>query len=190
MNWERLEKCDQIVLSHIVDGNYHDALEAMVGGYQHVMVGFCTNMIGDQTQAEETAQEIFCVAFQAMPRYRQAASIRTWLFAIARKQCFKVMRTQRRRGRIERERLSLIAERSHRDPALAPEEDPEIAVRELRQALQRLDKAERSLLLMRYDSELQISELAHILGISVASVRRRLARALDHLREVLTDDPR
>jgi RNA polymerase sigma-70 factor (ECF subfamily) len=190
MNWESLESCNQIVLSHIADGNYRDALEAMVLGYQNAMVGFCTNMLGDQIQAEETAQEIFCVAFQAMPRYRQTASVRTWLFSIARKQCFKFMRTQRQRGRIERERQTLIAEGSHRDPSLSPEDDPEAEVREVRQALQQLDKAERSLLLMRYDSGLQITDLAHILGISVSTVRRRLARALDHLREVVNDDPR
>ena len=190
MNWRSLEKYDQIVLSRLVDGDYAGALEALVLGYQHIMVGFCTNMLGDQTQAEETSQEIFCVAFQAMPRYRQAASVRTWLFSIARKQCFKALRTQHRRGRIERERESLIADRIHRDPDLSPEDDPDAAVREIRQALLKLDKSERSLLLMRYDSELKITELAHILGISAASVRRRLARALDQLREAVKDDPR
>ena len=40
---------------------------------------------------------------------------------------------------------------------------------------------------MRYDTGLLLADVAHILGISEASVRRRLARALQHLREVMND---
>lgn len=190
MNWESKERDEQIILSHIADRNYRDALEVLVSVYQNAMIGFCTNMLGDLTQAEETAQEIFCVAYQALPRYRQTASVRTWLFSIARKQCFRVLRKRRQRSRIERERQSLIAERSHRTPSLSPEDDPETEIRVIHRGLEQLNKAERSLLLMRYDSGLLITDLSHILGISVASVRRRLARALDHLREVVSNDPR
>lgn len=190
MNWENLRSCDQSARQHIDDGNYRDALEVLVLGYQKIIIGFCTNMLGDQTQAEEVAQEVFLATFQAMPRYRQDASVRTWLFAIARKCCYKFIRSRRQRGRIQRQRQALIAERSHRDPPLSPENDPEIPLQEIRQALQKLNKSDRSLLLMRYDSGLQITDLAHILGISVASVRRHLAQALDHLREVVNDDIR
>jgi DNA-directed RNA polymerase specialized sigma24 family protein len=43
---------------------------------------------------------------------------------------------------------------------------------------------------MRYDTGLTLSEMAHILGVSEAGVRRRLARALQDLRrEVVEHDP-
>lgn len=190
MNWEHLRCCDQSVRQNIADGNYRDALEVLVSGYQMTIIGFCTNMLGDQTLAEEVAQDVFLATFIAMPRYREAASIRTWLFAIARKCCYKFIRSRRQRSRIQQQRQALIAERSHRDPPLPPEQNPEIPLQQIRQALQKLSKADRSLLLMRYDSGLQIADLAHIFGISVASVRRRLAKALDHLREIVNDDIR
>jgi DNA-directed RNA polymerase specialized sigma24 family protein len=40
-----------------------------------------------------------------------------------------------------------------------------------------LDRLQRALLLMRYDTGLTLAEIAHILGVSEAGVRRRLARA-------------
>ncbi len=188
MNWESLRAYDETVRHEMAGGNYRNALEALVCGYQHILIGFCANMLGDQEPAEELAQDVFLAAFRAMSGYRGEASVRTWLFAIARKQCYKALRKRRQRGRIEREKQEIIAEQVHRTPTGSPEENLETEFWRIRQGLNRLDKGERSLLLMRYDTGIQITELGHILGISVASVRRRLARALDHLREVINDD--
>jgi RNA polymerase sigma-70 factor (ECF subfamily) len=185
MDWEKLKADDDIVQGDIAAGNFRGALETLVRGYQHVMVGFCTNMLGDADQAEEMAQEVFLAAYTAMPRYRQEASVRTWLFAIARKQCLKALRNRRRRHRLERDRQSIIADTAHRDPSPLPGEDVEVRVQLVKQSLNQLSKAERALLMMRYDAALPVADMAHILGMSLASVRRRLVRALQHLREVM-----
>ena len=46
-------------------------------------------MLGDAAHGEEVAQEVFLGAYAAMLRFRQEASLRTWLLAIARKQCLR-----------------------------------------------------------------------------------------------------
>lgn len=185
MNWETLRSHDERIQRDMAAGNFRAALETLAQGYQHVMVGFCTNMLGDPDQAEEVAQEVFLAAYSAMPKYRQRASVRTWLFAIARKQCLKAFRNWRRRRDLQRERQDVIAEEVHRVPPPPPGEEIESRVVLVRNGLQRLDKAERALLLMRYDAGLPIADIAHILGISIASVRRRLGRALQHIREII-----
>jgi RNA polymerase sigma-70 factor (ECF subfamily) len=114
--------------------------------------------------------------------------VRTWLFAIARKQCLKAIRNRRRRRRLEQDQRQTIAATAHRDPPVPPSEDPEALVQLVSQGLRRLDKAERALLMMRYDTGLPIADMADILGISVATVRRRLAAALQRLRGVLHRD--
>ena len=57
----------------------------------------------------------------------------------------------------------------------------------VRQALDRLGSAERTVLLLRYETGLTLVEVAHVLGRSEASVRRQLARALAQLRTVLEE---
>lgn len=188
MNWERQRTYDETIQYDLAVGNFRGALETLVLGYQHVMVGFCANMLGDTDQAEEIAQEVFLAAFRAMPHFRRQASIRTWLFAIARKQCLKTIRNRRRRGNLEREKRNLIAETVHRDPGKPLGEEPEVQIQLVRQSLNELNSTERALLMMRYDAGLPITDVAHILGISVASVRRRLTKALQHLRKVMCDD--
>jgi len=96
MEWITYEACDDSVQRLIAQGAYRPALEALVQGYQHVIVRCCTAMLGDAAHGEEITQEVFLGAYAAMARFRQDASICTWLFAIARKQCLKALRDRRR----------------------------------------------------------------------------------------------
>ena len=187
MDWNEQRACDDDVHRALACGAFPEALEALVKGYQHAVVGFCVNMVGDAHHGEDIAQEVFLAAHKALPRFRQQASVRTWLFAIARYQCLKALRNSRRRRRLELERRETIAAAAHRNVPDSLQQDPELQLRLVRQGLARLGKHERALLLMRYDTGLLIADMAHILGISEASVRRRLAGALQNLREVMSD---
>jgi RNA polymerase sigma-70 factor (ECF subfamily) len=188
MNWERLQPHDEAILNDIADGDYRRALGTLVRGYQQSIVGFCHNMLGDDAWAEETAQDIFLDAYQAMPRFRQQASVRTWLFAIARKKCLQVRRNRDRRGRIQQDKQEIIAQSAHREPPVATEDDAETILQRVRQSLEKLPNAERELLTMRYDTGLSVADIAQIRSISMATVRRRLARALETLREVIDSE--
>lgn len=185
MNWDRLRHDDDAIQNDLSDGNYRRALETLVQTYQHAVVGFCHNMLGEAAQAEEVAQEVFLDAYKAMPHFRQRSSVRTWLFAIARKKCLQTLRNRERRRRIARDQQVYIAAQAHREPSSLPGDDPEDAARRVRQGLDQLSHEERSFLIMRYDIELSIADMAQLLGISMATVRRRLARALTRLREVI-----
>ena len=188
MKWEPLRPYDETIRRHLAAGAFREALEALVRGYQHVVVGFCTNMLGDPTQGEEVAQEVFLAAYRAMPGFRGHASIRTWVFAIARKQCLKMRRDRGRRRRLEQAQQHTIATTVHRQPPPAEGDNPEVRLRLVQHGLTQLDKAQRALLLMHYDTGLAVAEIAPLLGISAVSVRRRLARALQRLREVIGHD--
>jgi RNA polymerase sigma-70 factor (ECF subfamily) len=188
MKWEQLRTYDETIRRNFAAGDFREALDTLVRGYQHVVVGFCTNMLGDTTLGEEVAQEVFLSAYRAMPAFRGQASVRTWLFAIARKQCLKALRDRGRRRRLEHDQQQTIASTVHRQPPFPEDEDPEVRLRLVKQGLSQLDKTERALLLMHYDTGLPVADIAHILGIAPVSVRRRLARALQRLREVIHHD--
>ena len=173
----------------VARGDYRSALEALVGGYQHLIVRYCVAMLGDAGQGEEVAQEVFLGAYAALPRFRREASVRTWLLAIARKQCLKALRDRRRRRHLEEAQRQAIAREAHRAPPDPAEEDPETLRRRVRQGLDRLGPAERTVLLLRYETGLTLAEVAHVVGRSEAGVRRQLARALAQLRRVLEAAP-
>jgi RNA polymerase sigma-70 factor, ECF subfamily len=187
--WDASQTGDDQVQRLMAQGDYRAALEALVRGYQHLIVRHCTAMLGDAAYGEEVAQEVFLGAYAALPRFRQEASLRTWLLAIARKQCLKVLRDRQRRRRLEEDRQYDIAGSAHRALPDPFAEDPEVLRQRVRQALERLGPTERTVLLLRYETGLTLMEVAHIVGRSEAWVRRQLARALAQLRAVLEEGP-
>src|SRR4029453_15757423 len=98
--WDDVAPWESQVRAALSVGAVQRAMEALVLGYQHAVVGYCTHMLGGATpeEVEEVAQDIFLAAYQALPRFQQQASGRTWLFAIAHNRCLTYRsRTQRRR---------------------------------------------------------------------------------------------
>jgi RNA polymerase sigma factor (sigma-70 family) len=96
--WDQLRSCDATVQTALAAKDFQRALELLVHGYQDIVIGFCCNMLGNRELGEEVAQKAFLAVYEAMPGYRQEASIRTWLFAIVRRLCLKERQhTQRRR---------------------------------------------------------------------------------------------
>jgi len=83
--WDKLQCVDERVEAAISKGDFRGAWTVLVKAYLPKVVGFCTLHLRDQKVAEEVAQEVCIVAYQAMPRYKPTASVRVWLFAIARK---------------------------------------------------------------------------------------------------------
>jgi RNA polymerase sigma-70 factor, ECF subfamily len=187
--WDVSQTGDDQVWRLVAQGDYRAALEALVRGYQHLIVRHCTAMLGDAGHGEEVAQEVCLGAYAAMPRFRRETSIRTWLLAIARKQCLKALRDRQRRRRVEEDRQYDIASGAHRAPPDPFGEDPKVLRQRVRQGLDRLGAAERTMLLLRYEKGLTLMEVAHIVGRSEAGVRRQLARALEQLRVVLDEGP-
>lgn len=184
MKWDNHQILDDRVQAFMADGDFRGALEALVRGYQNAVVGFCIRMLGEAAQGEEVAQEVFLAAYKAMPHFRQQASVRTWLFTIARKQCLQALRDRSRKARKHHEDREAIVERAHVYQQKTPEERllEEEELKLLEHGLSKLGKKERAPLIMRYETGLSIAEIAKVLGISVPSVYRRLSQALQQLR--------
>ena len=80
----------------------------------------------------------------------------------------------------------------HSDADGAPGADGLLAARRraerVRDALERLKPSERDALVLRYEADLSFREVAAACGIDEAAARKRVSRALEHLRADLPDD--
>jgi RNA polymerase sigma factor (sigma-70 family) len=133
--------------------------------------------------ADELAAETFAVAFRNWDRLDPERPVRPWLYGIA-------ANLMRHHWRKERRMLRAYA-RSGVDPVFADEDaaveraDADARHRELATALAGLRKDEREILLLRAWAELTDSEIADALGLPIGTVKSRLSRARDRLRNQL-----
>ena len=134
--------------------------------------------------AEDFTAETFLRAVRAADRYDASrAGVQTWLLTIAR----NVLIDERRSARVRRQvGIDELRDLSMDEPS--PEE------RMLRReevgaamtAMGGLNSEDRELLSLRFGGELEIAELAQMLDVPPGTVRTRLWRALERLREQMT----
>ena len=134
--------------------------------------------------AEDFTAETFLRAVRAADRYDPSrAQVQTWLLTIAR----NVLIDERRSARVRRQ----VGIDELRDLAM---DEPSPEERMLRReevgaamtAMGALGNDDRELLSLRYGGELDIAELADLLEVPAGTVRTRLWRALERLREHMT----
>jgi RNA polymerase sigma factor (sigma-70 family) len=126
--------------------------------------------------ADELAAETFAVAFRNWERLDPARPVRPWLYGIA-------ANLMRHHWRKERRMLRAYA-RTGVDPVFA-EDKPAEDTRELASALAELRRDEHEILLLHAWAELTDSEIADALGIPAGTVKSRLSRTREKLRNRL-----
>jgi RNA polymerase sigma factor (sigma-70 family) len=126
--------------------------------------------------ADELAAETFAVAFRNWERLDPERPVRPWLYGIA-------ANLMRHHWRKERRMLRAYA-RTGVDPVFA-EDKPAEDTRELASALAELRRDEREILLLHAWADLTDSEIAAALGIPAGTVKSRLSRTREKLRNRL-----
>ena len=167
------------------------ALDGLVRQYQPEIIGFCVEMLqGTGIQGEDIAQEVFVAAYTTMPHFEARASLRTWLYRIARNRCAHVLRDETRHLQSLATHHEPVMHGAHRAAELSPEQQlqhqEELA--QVHASLTQLREADRTMLILTYMRELTTEQIAEILMIAPQQVRLRRSRALQRLRMVVNHD--
>ena len=165
---------DERLMNAFSQGNA-DAFNELFRRYQQPIFGFFRRRVAEAPQAEELAQDTFLGLIRSAGNYRPSATFRTYLYAIA----FNVLRAHRRRAMFR----SMFSSTKEEEPSIRNSLAEEIV---LRDALNRLGRVDREILLLREFEQLSYAEIAELAQLPLNTVRSRLFRARMALREMLT----
>jgi RNA polymerase sigma-70 factor, ECF subfamily len=153
----------------------HDDFAAFYRMHRPEIVRAVTATIGDADLAAEATDEAFARAYAHWRKVSSADNQPGWVYRVALNWSLDQLR-RRKRGRL---RTAAMAPQATDDP----EPMPEVAA-----ALERLSPDHRSVVVLRVWLDWSEAEVAAALGIPKGTVKSRLARALDQMKEVLGDD--
>lgn len=154
----------------------HD-IAAIAREHYDTVYRFCARRVGIDAAAD-TAQETFLTAQRALAKFRGASSISTWLLGIANNEC----RRMARKRRTEAPPIELVDQTDD-----ARHEETIIDRHALRQALARLSREHREVVLLHEVEGLSYEEAALVMGVPVGTVKSRLHHAFANLRKSLAE---
>lgn len=155
----------------------HESFAALVSEHEAMVFSLAWHVLHDRQRSEEIAQDVFLQLYRNLDGIASPAHLVHWLRQVTTRRCID----QIRRGRFRSISLDDVVDlettaESPTDPLLQ---------RRLREVIATLPDLQRIVLTLRYQEDLDPSEICRIVKMPVNTVKSHLHRALLALRKKL-----
>lgn len=185
-----LEVTDGMLVQQTLAGD-QNAFALLVNRYSTSLFNFIRHCLGDDDLSCDIAQQVFLQLYLSMPTLRTGEPLKAWLFQVARNRCLDELRRKRA---IHFSELEISSDEDDLSPlAIMPDTRPlpdEMVERHdlqhrLRQAINALPPKFRSVVILRYTSQLSFSEIGRVLNMPEATAKTYFQRARPLLRTAM-----
>jgi RNA polymerase sigma-70 factor (ECF subfamily) len=168
------------------------AYEELIARFQQPVYALALRLLSGQTEACDVAQEVFLKVFRNIGSFRGQSSLKTWIYRITVNEAHNVRRwfSRHRRREVEldgapddsRDWAEIIPDGSRSPFERAVDGEQQVMVEA---ALKRINPIFREAVALRDIADLTYEEIATVLGVSLGTVKSRILRGREALREEL-----
>ena len=162
-------------------GGDHERYAVLVERYRDRYARYAARMLGSADAAEDAVQDAFVRAYDQLAQCKDPDKFVGWFFLILRNRCFAERRRNRTSAPLEAAEAVAAADRTDGGAELAEQR------RALQLALLELTPDQREVFVLKHVEGLSYGEIAERLSTSVPSLKMRMHRAYDRLREQLRE---
>jgi RNA polymerase sigma-70 factor (ECF subfamily) len=168
-----------------------DLIEALIERYQYRLFRYLISLTGNREDASDMFQETWIRILERGHQYNEKWKFESWLFTVARNLVIDKMRRQRKSVSLEEVPDSMLEihtrERANEHSAVKALARSETSER-VQTAMQLLSPASREALVLRFQEELPLDEIARITGARLSTIKSRIYRGLEMLRDLMEGD--
>ena len=154
------------------------AFGSLVRRYQGMVFSLAHRFLRDRAASEDLAQEVFLELYRNLPGLRSPAHMRFWLRRVA---CHRCIDRIRKTANQPEAPLDDVPE-----PAVTPASPDVLLDERLRELVAQLPARPRLVMLLRFQEDMEPSEIAAVLDMPVNTVKSHLRRSILALREQLS----
>lgn len=154
-----------------------DAYRQIIEEYGNKLLRTCYLILKDREEAEDVVQETFIKVFQKLDTFKENSSFFTWIYAIALNLCRDRLRKKQDMLTLEDEWVGENDVEFHVEKNI----DREI----LRKEIFDMNSLYREILVLFYFEELSIKEISNLLNEKEGTIKSKLSRGRNILRESL-----
>lgn len=142
--------------------------------YRERLFTYCCRMVGDRERAKDAMQEALMKAFQNAGMYQEGTNVAAWLFRLTRNVCIDMIRARKEHDSLDDIQLP-VQERA-----------PDVLLQDaLTEEIERLPEIYREAVVLRDVQGHSYDEIAKITGTAISTVKFRIFKARDTLRQRL-----
>lgn len=171
-------------------GGRVDGFEELVRRYQRPIIGYVFRMLGDYEASLDVTQEVFIKVYNSLSKYSSEYKFSTWLYRIAHNAAIDHMRRNSVTPQsLEAENADGSYQIQIESRASSPEQDRERSEwrTEIDAVVKCLPTPYRDLILLRHARDLSYDEIAEVTGLPLGTVKNRLFRAREMMREIFIE---
>ncbi len=167
-----------------------NAFGEIVEIYKNKVYQICYRMLGNRHEAEDAAQEAFIRAFVNIHTFNQDLKFSTWLFRIATNLCIDKIRKKKPDFYLDAEvsgteGLTLYSQIASETELPEDELESLELQEEVQKQILKLPDKYRTVIVLKYIEELSLNEISEILNLPLGTVKTRIHRGRDCLRQQL-----
>lgn len=187
---ENLHKLTDVELIADAIRGREDGFEELVRRYQRPIISYVFRMLNDYEASLDVTQEVFIKVYNSLERYSSDYKFSTWLYRIAHNAAIDYMR---RNSMVKQSLEAENADGSYQiqieSPNPTPEQERERTEwrNEIDSVVKCLPVAYRDLILLRHSQDLSYDEIAEVTGLPLGTVKNRLFRAREMMREMFIE---
>ena len=155
-----------------------EALREMVEHYQGSVFGIGLKLLGSVDDAKDYSQDVFVHAYEKRQKYDPERPFEPWFYKLALNLGRQRLRKRREIPKSDAMPVEVVGETAERSLIEKERKD------RVWNALRKLKPKYRECLALRFESDMQLHEIAQTLGISLGTVKTRLRRGLMAFKEV------
>lgn len=162
-----------------------ELIEALMAQYGNDILKLSFSYVRNHAVAEELTQEIFIKTYERIDTYQHKSSIKTWLWRIAINHCKDYLRSWNYRKVVISERLSkdTVTQKETVEAEVIQRDEDDILAHEVLN----LPVKYREVIYLHYFVDLPIKEIESITGVNQNTIKTRLKRAKEILKNKLEE---
>jgi RNA polymerase sigma factor (sigma-70 family) len=143
--------------------------------YAGKVYGKCISILRNEEEARDAVQDIFVKIMLNLSNFGEKSQFSTWVYSITYNFCIDTIRKRKKEK-------TLFSEDIERAPDVAEEEVPDeyllqMDVKYLKQVLEELPTGDRMIILMKYQDDMSIKEIAETISKTESAVKMKIKRA-------------
>lgn len=175
---------ESIIVQKIKEGN-RESLALLWQRYSKNVLNLAYRMMKDRDQAEDILMDVFALVPKAIQNFRGESSLGTWLYRLTANASLMKLRAQKRHRELEDDHLEDIEELAlgSKFAECNNSYNPQL----LEAALSKLNAQTRSMLWLKDAEGLDIKDIAEIFDMPEGTVKARLSRARNFVKNIITE---